>query len=127
MAQRLVRRLDDATKIPYTPSQEETDHIHRILDTLPENLEKPDLASFQLYKPGSSNENPYGFKGQVALREQFTVGKEVRDLLTSKQGLSTQEIEAAAIAGGMTTMLHDGILKVLRGETTLNEVYRVVG
>jgi len=41
--------------------------------------------------------------------------------------LSTQNIEAAAIASGMRTMLQDGILKVIAGETTLEEIYRVLG
>lgn len=127
MAQRLVRKLDDATKQAYTPDEAELAHIHSVLDTLPANLEKPDLTGLQLYKPGSSSENPYGYKGQVAIREQFVVNDQIRDVLLSKHSLSTQEIERAAVEGGMTTMLHDGILQVLKGHTTIDEVYRVVG
>jgi type II secretory ATPase GspE/PulE/Tfp pilus assembly ATPase PilB-like protein len=41
--------------------------------------------------------------------------------------LSSQSIEAAAIMSGMRTMLQDGILAVCAGQTTLEEVYRVVG
>ena len=40
---------------------------------------------------------------------------------------TSQSIEAAAIKSGMTTMLQDGMLKVIAGETTLEELYRVVG
>jgi type II secretory ATPase GspE/PulE/Tfp pilus assembly ATPase PilB-like protein len=41
--------------------------------------------------------------------------------------LSAEEIEAAAIKSGMRTMLQDAMLKVVAGQTTLDEIYRVVG
>jgi type II secretory ATPase GspE/PulE/Tfp pilus assembly ATPase PilB-like protein len=53
---------------------------------------------------------------------------EIRDLLERHAiGLSTQDIEAAAIKSGMRTMLQDGVLKVIAGETTVEEIYRVIG
>ena len=52
---------------------------------------------------------------------------EIRKLLEKGKNLSVQEIEAAAIASGMRTMLQDGILKVIAGETTLDEIARVIG
>jgi general secretion pathway protein E len=82
----------------------------------------------KLYKPGSSAENPYGFKGQIAIREQFIMTGEIRKLLESHDHvLSSQEIEASAVASGMRTMLQDAILHVVAGRTTLDEVFRVVG
>jgi type IV pilus assembly protein PilB len=128
MAQRLVRRLDDATKQPYTPDTVTLEKLKKIIDTLPANIERPNLDALQLFKPGSSPENPYGYKGQVPVREQFLMTGEIRKLLeTHAEILSTQTIEEAAIASGMRTMLQDGILKALAGETTLEEVFRVVG
>lgn len=128
MAQRLVRRLDDNTKQAYQPSQEQLAKIQAVLNTLPPDVPRPDVASLQLYKPGSSPENPYGYTGQIALREQFMMTGEMRTLLEHPTiDLSAQEIEAAATRSGMHTMLQDGILKVIAGETTLEEVYRVVG
>ncbi len=47
----------------------------------------------------------------------------IREL--SFEGAPTQEIRKAAIQGGMTTLYRDGIEKVLKGITTLSEVYRV--
>ncbi|HET6925154.1 MAG TPA: hypothetical protein VFH39_04960, partial [Candidatus Saccharimonadales bacterium] len=91
-------------------------------------VEKPNLEGLQLFKPGSSPANPYGFSGQLAIREQFTMNGEIRQLLeTHTQVLSTQEIEAAAIRSGMRTMLQDGMLKVIAGQTSLEEIYRVLG
>lgn len=126
MAQRLVRRLDDKTKQVYTPDEETVLAIKRVVDSLPKTVKKPDLKNLQVYKPGKSAENPYGFSGQTALREQFTMSLEISRLLQTGKA-TTEQLEAAAIKGGMRTMLQDGILKVLAGETTLDEVYRVVG
>ena len=64
---------------------------------------------------------------EVALREQFTMSGEILKLMQSGQSASTQEIEKAAIASGMMTMQQDGVLQVLAGKTTLDEILRVIG
>lgn len=128
MAQRLVRRLDETTKQPYEPEEAAKKTIQRVVDSLPPAVAKPDLSNLKLYKAGSSAANPYGFSGQLALREQFTMNDEIRELLQSKgSNLSTGQIENAAVKAGMTTMLQDGVLKIIAGQTTFEEVYRVVG
>ena len=81
-----------------------------------------------LYKAIPTESNPYGFKGQIALREQFVMTQELRHLLETKDTtLSAQTIEEMAVKGGMLTMLQNGALKVLAGETTFDEIFRVVG
>lgn len=128
MAQRLVRRLDDSLKQPYQPDSSQIELIRKVVDTLPSNVARPVLDNLTLYKPGSSPENPYGYRGQLALREQFTITEQIEKVLKSSEHLlTTDEIEQAAIKSGMTTMLQDGILKVIAGQTTLEEIYRVVG
>jgi type IV pilus assembly protein PilB len=127
MAQRLVRRLDDDLKQAYTPDEAVLRRLQEVVDGLPEGIEKPDLSNLQLYHPGSSDENPYGFKGQVALREQFLMAGEVSKLLEKGGNPTVQEIEAAASRSGMRTMFQDAILKVIDGQTTLEEVTRVLG
>jgi type II secretory ATPase GspE/PulE/Tfp pilus assembly ATPase PilB-like protein len=128
MAQRLIRRLDDATKQAYSPSEGEWAKINEILASLPEGVERPNLDGLQLYKPGSSDTNPYGYTGQLAIREQFTMDRALRELLEDPQKhVSAQTIEEAAAKSGMHTMLQDGILKVIAGETTMEELFRVVG
>lgn len=128
MAQRLVRKLDKATKQAYTPTDEERNYIQKILDTLPGEVQAPDINSLQLYKPGKSPDNPYGYRGQVALREQFMMSGAILQLMQAgNTATSTEQIEAAAVSSGMKTMRHDGILKVCAGETTLDEVIRVLG
>ncbi|MFZ1249309.1 MAG: ATPase, T2SS/T4P/T4SS family [Candidatus Saccharimonadales bacterium] len=128
MAQRLIRQLDDTTKEAYEPSEAELKTIKEVIDSLPAGAEKPSLEGLKLYKPGISAENPYGFKGQIAIREQFRMTGEIRTLLeTHTKVLSAQEIEAAASASGMRTMLQDAVLHVVAGRTTMEEVFRVVG
>lgn len=128
MAQRLVRKLDNKTKQPYQPTPEVKNVINKIIDSLPPGVPKPDITNLTLYKPGSSSDNPYGYRGQVVLREQFVMNSQIAKLLqTYGIKLSTQDIESAAIKCGMTTMLQDGILKAIAGQTTLEEVYRVIG
>ncbi len=128
MAQRLIRRLDDEIKQAYQPSEAELKQIREVVETLPEGIEKPNLDGLQLYKPGKSEENPYGYKGQLAIREQFTMSEPLRQLLENPaKTVTTQSIEEAALASGMRTMLQDGMLKVIAGQTTLEELFRVVG
>jgi type II secretory ATPase GspE/PulE/Tfp pilus assembly ATPase PilB-like protein len=119
MAQRLIRRLDDNTKIAYQPDEMTMNVIRRVVDSLPPTAARPNLENIQLYKQGSTPENPFGFKGQIAIREQFLMTPKILDLLQTSKVSSTQEIEDAAVSSG--------ILKIIAGSTTIDEVFRVVG
>src|SRR5262249_39308092 len=128
MAQRLVRRLDPATKQAYQPDEATKAKIRQVVESLPPSVTRPNLDAIQLYRPGASPDNPYGYQGQLAVREQLVMSAELRQLLAEKNVThSTDVIEAAALQGGMTTMYQDGVLKVLAGETTLEELIRVLG
>jgi type II secretory ATPase GspE/PulE/Tfp pilus assembly ATPase PilB-like protein len=128
MAQRLVRLLDDKTKQAYTPDAGLVAQIQVVIDTLPANVPKPDLTNLTLYKPGKSDENPFGYIGQTPLREQMLMTPGVQELLRLPPNqITTGMLEKRAIEDGMITMLQDGMLKVIAGRTTLEEVYRVVG
>jgi len=127
MAQRLVRKLDDSIKQPIQLNDQYKAVVKSIIDTLPANVPKPDLATAQFYGPGSSENDPFGYHGQVAIREQFVMTGEILKLLQSTKLSSTEEIEQSAIRSGMLTMKQNGILKAIAGETTLDEIFRVLG
>lgn len=128
MAQRLVRKLDDTSKQPYDPSGAELKQIQDVLATLPEGVPAPKLEEFKFFKPGKSAENPYGYRGQIAIREQFLMSGPILELLQGgNTATSTEEIEQAAVKSGMMTMKQNAILRVCAGETTLEEVLRVIG
>ena len=128
MAQRLVRKLDNDTKIPYEPDEATKKQISDIIQTLPAIYMKPDISNLKLYKPGSSKENPFGYKGQIAIREQMVMSDALRALLSKPSAeITSQMIESTAIEAGMLTMLHNAVFKLLSGETTYDEVFRVLG
>jgi general secretion pathway protein E len=64
-----------------------------------------------------------GYRGRVGLFEALPVDGEVRELLRREP--DSQRILTAARAGGMTTMLEDGIQKAAEGSISLDEVMRV--
>lgn len=127
MAQRLVRRLDDATKQPYKPDESLKKQLVEVINSMPPNIQKPDINQITLYKRGSSEANPFGYSGQIALREQLIMTPGVQQILRLPLNqITTEVLQAKAVEEGMRTMLHDGILKAFAGLTTLEEVYRVV-
>lgn len=128
MAQRLVRKLDDATKQPYKPDDNLKRQLQSVIDSMPPTIQKPDVNQITLYKPGSSEANPFGYSGQLALREQLIMTPGVQQILRMPPDQITTEIlQAKAVEEGMRTTLHDGILKAFAGLTTIDEVYRVTG
>lgn len=128
MAQRLVRRLDETTKQAYQPDEALAAQLKIVIDGLPASTAKPDMEKITLYKPGKSAENPFGYTGQMAIREQMVMTPGVQKMLKLPPNqITTEALEAVAVQEGMRTMLQDGVLKALAGQTTIEEVYRVVG
>jgi len=128
MAQRLVRTLDERTKQPYKPEANVLASLQEVINTLPEGVPRPDLNNLTLYKAIPSPENPFGYAGQVPIREQLQMTPGIQQLLKQPPAqITTESLEKMAIQDGMITMLQDGILKACAGITTLEEVYRVVG
>ena len=127
LSQRLVRRLDDATKIAYEPDDTTKRWLKDNLAPLPHGFDQPDIDHCQLYKPGTSDENPFGYKGRIMITEQLLVTERVQRFIRGDiKDINVSDIENAARKEGMLTMMQDGILKVLRGETTLEEINRVL-
>jgi type II secretory ATPase GspE/PulE/Tfp pilus assembly ATPase PilB-like protein len=127
MAQRLVRRLDDTTKQAYQPDDGLKAQLQAVINTLPPGVERPSLDAITLYKAAPSPQNPFGYTGQLAIREQLQMTPGIQQLLRLPPNqLTTDMLQERAIQDGMLTMLQDGVLKVLAGVTTIEEVYRVV-
>jgi type II secretory ATPase GspE/PulE/Tfp pilus assembly ATPase PilB-like protein len=127
-SQRLVRRLDDETKQAYEPDESIKDFIRRVIASLPQNIEPPNLDTITLYKPGSSDANPFGFTGQFAIREFMLMSPELQTILRKPaREITTDELEASAVRGGMLTLQQNGVLQALAGNTAIEEIFRVVG
>lgn len=127
ISQRLVRKLDDKTKIAYEPDEAVKAHIIESLQGLPADIPKPNFEKITLYKPGKSEENPFGYKGRTSIIEDFIVTPEIQAMLRDTTHIPTSDaIEAKAKEQGMITMYQAGLLKVLEGLTTIEEINRVI-
>lgn len=127
IAQRLVRRLDDSTKQAYDPDDATKKWVQDALKDLPSHVEKPDLDNFQLYRPVISESSPFGYKGRIVIMEQMVVNEQIQRFLRGDvEDVHAELIESTARQGGMVTLLEAGVLAALRGETTLEEINRVI-
>ncbi len=127
IAQRLVRRLVDETKQEYEPDEATRKWVREVLADLPEGEDKPDLDNFKLWRPIASEDAPFGYQGRVVIMEQMVVTEDIQKFLRGDVSeVHTEVIEKAAKAGGMLTLQQVGVLAALRGETTLDEINRVM-
>lgn len=127
IAQRLVRRLHDDSKEEYEPDEATRRWVKEVLSDLPEGVDHPDLDNFKLWRPVPTAEVPFGYKGRIPVMEQLVVDENIQGFLRGDFGdVHTEFIEKAAKENGMVTLLQAGVLAALRGETTLEEVGRVI-
>lgn len=125
IAQRLVRKLSDS-KEAYHPDAGTADYIRKVLDGV-NDLGDIDLNNITLYRPVPTAETPFGYKGRTVLMEQLVVSDEIQGFLRGDlKDISTEAIERSAKQHGMLTLEQKGILAALRGDTTLEEVSRVI-
>lgn len=127
IGQRLVRRLDPETRIEYEPDEMTKQWIRKTLADLPPTATKPDLDNIRLWRPGKSASNPFGYKGRTVLMEQLIMSDEIAKFISGEiKDVNANAIAATAKREGMVTMLQKGVMKALAGETTLEEVNRVL-
>ena len=110
MAQRLVRNLCPHCKQPYIPSQAD---LHRLgLNSLP--------AGATCFKPvGCEKCHGSGYLGRSGIYEIMSIDDELRERIAHSQDSRT--LGKVAHEHGMHTLLEDGVSKVLRGETSVEE------
>jgi type IV pilus assembly protein PilB len=125
LSQRLVRRLCDECKKEVKPEKRIKDLILEEIEKLPES-EKKDLKipqDFKIFEPvGCDKCNKTGFVGRVAIYEILEMTKNLGEIILREP--SEIKIFEEARRQGMITMRQDGILKVLKGITTIEEVLR---
>lgn len=121
IAQRLIRRICDMCKATYTiPITEITKYIP--VDIVRRHFgDKHDISVFR--GQGCKVCRFTGYTGRLGVFEVLEVTKEIRKLITQKY--DSDVISRKAIEEGMTTMLEDGLNKVTKGITTIEEVLRV--
>lgn len=115
LAQRLVRVVCAKCKHPYTPTE-------AALQAAGITPEMAAGATFMRGK-GCGHCGKSGYRGRLGIFELMLMTTKIREL--AFEGAPTQQIRRAAISQGMHPLYEDGIRKVLRGITTLEEVFRV--
>jgi type IV pilus assembly protein PilB len=115
MAQRLVRKVCPKCRMRYEPPA----HILNGIGLRPEIVKK---ANFMKGK-GCNHCNKTGYRGRMGIFELMTMTSQVREM--TFKGDSTLNIRKMARKQGMRTLFEDGIIKVLRGATTIDEVLRI--
>jgi len=148
VGQRLVRKLHEKTRKSYQPTKEEKDAVIKMFNLgsnqsfkVIHELEKKALAEGvgaglplstdengikTLWKADDKDEEDEahnGYKGRIGIYEVLPNSQSIQKLIMSS-ATSTQ-IQNQAVADGMMTMQLDGLVKALRGETTVEEVLRV--
>ena len=127
IAQRLVRKLDKNAK-EYVPDEATKNWVRSVLDGVPAEKIPQDISGdFKLWKPMPSEESPFGYKGRIVVMEMMVVNDNIAAFLRGERGMiSTEAIEAQAREDGLLTLIQQGVISALRGDTTIEEVNRVI-
>jgi type IV pilus assembly protein PilB len=117
LAQRLARKLCARCKQAYSPTEEELGTAGL--------LGAPDGERPTLYRAvGCSACGNTGYKGRMAVHEVMTVTEEIERLVV--ESASSEEMKKVAREQGMLTLREDGLEKVRAGQTSIEEILRVV-
>ncbi len=127
IAQRLVRKLDKNAK-EYIPDEATKNWVRSVLDGVPAEKIPQDISGdFKLWKPMPSEESPFGYKGRIVVMEMMVVNDNIAAFLRGERGMiSTEAIETQAREDGLLTLMQQGVISALRGDTTIEEVNRVI-
>ncbi|MBI4992400.1 MAG: type II/IV secretion system protein [Candidatus Harrisonbacteria bacterium] len=126
IAQRLVKRLCGNCKVKSKLDSEIKNKFEKYIKSLPERVDRNDYKEIDVYEPkGCEKCRSAGYKGRVGIYELLMVTKEIEQLMS--KGGGELEIVEYAMKQGMVTMQQDGVLKVIGGLTTLDEVEKVTG
>src|SRR6476661_10010734 len=125
MAQRLCKRICKECTEEYRPTQEEYDELAQGYGSeLWEKLGKNYDANFKLRRgKGCDQCNRTGFRGRIALHELLLGTDRIKRSIQSHG--KTEEMLHIALEEGMTTLVQDGIQKVLQGLTTFKQIKAV--
>ncbi len=125
-AQRLLRRLCPHCKEEYEPAESVRDDIRKSLKKTHDcefDYSKLD-TNFTLFRPkGCEKCNDMGYKGRLGVYELMELDREIEKMVLD--GASEAEIEDKSIEKGMITLLQDGYLKSIDGDTSIEEVLKV--
>ncbi len=123
IAQRLVRKICESCKVEKEKTPEETLIIKSMMQEI--GMWSIPSDSIKLYEGKWCEEcNSSGYKGRLGIFEIITFGQSLKNLI--REWASVEEIIEEARKGDLITMKEDGILKAIKGHTTITEILRVI-
>lgn len=126
IGQRLVKRLCEKCKTPTEIPDDLKEKITKFLEQLPSRVNKENYKEIKFFKPTGCLEcNNIGYRGRIAIYELLEATPELEALIIKQEGESS--FHKFAFKNHMTTMQQDGILKVISGITTFDEVEGATG
>ena len=126
IAQRLVRKLCQKCKVPMQPDTEIMELVKKALSKLntKDEIEPALLQKMEFFEAkGCAECDNIGYFGRIGLYEIMRMNNDIRRMILL--GKNSLEIEQAAMDAGMVTLEQSGIMQALKGQTSLEEVYRV--
>lgn len=123
IAQRLVRKICPDCKKEYQPNSFESQELEKIISTLPENIRPAEPYKF-FQGSGCQNCNHLGYRGRIGIFELLEMSSPLEKAIGGNASIF--ELQKIAIENGMITMEQDGLLKALKGITTITEVLKTV-
>lgn len=124
IAQRLVRKICEYCRISTTITEDELKKSLPLEIIHKHYIPAGEQKEIRVYKgKGCKNCRMTGYAGRVGIFEVLEVSKEIRKLITERK--DSDVIVQKAIEEGMMTMLDDGLQKVSKGVTTIEEILRV--
>lgn len=125
VAQRLVRKIHIECIESYVPERSVLESIGRELESLGVNPKTIKLPSTFYRGRGCAACGGTGYLGRLGIFEVLPVTEAVRKLIISSE-FNLDNLQKTARAEGMVTMFEDGLRKVERGITTIEELFRVI-
>ena len=127
IAQRLIRKLCEECKTEKKIETELKEKINKFLEKLPQRIDKEKYKkNIKIFKPkGCERCSNIGYKGRIGIFELLTIGPEMEELINKET--SEIKLNEFGIKNDMATMQEDGVLKVLSGITTFEEVEALTG
>jgi type II secretory ATPase GspE/PulE/Tfp pilus assembly ATPase PilB-like protein len=126
IAQRLVRVLCPECKKPAPIDDTTLIKIKKFIAKLPVQVDKTKYQNPAMFLPvGCDKCNKSGYRGRIGIFEFLEGGPDIEQTILKEA--SEVALRAVAEKQGMVTMQQDGILKVLEGKTTINEVTDATG
>lgn len=78
----------------------------------------------EVYEPGKCEECHNGYKGRIALQEVLLINEEIRDAIN--KDIDRHTLRKLIYQKGVKTLLQDGLIKIMNGVTTFEEVFKLV-